>query len=219
MESDAIQQKAIEYGIHDNLQDIHPDTLDAGQIAYTQSGKIIQVMEWGTVTDKTADVRLLMWPSGNLDDVETYPTPDGKHCVEINLQIVLGTEKGWLFTDEGGNVADVSTGTEAAQPEATEAGREAVGVQETTVPDPVDIFTGEAAPLPENPYVLEEEDVDAPPAELNEVLEKMQPAVSGGRFYPPQSKCGGCNKVTVTLDLSTEQLSELLSLLQKWEGK
>ena len=71
METEAIQQKAIEYGVQDNFQDIRPDTMDVGQIAYTQAGKLIQILEWGTVTDTSADVRLLIWPSGNLDDVST----------------------------------------------------------------------------------------------------------------------------------------------------
>lgn len=241
METEAIQQKAIEYGVQDNFQDIRPDTMDVGQIAYTQAGKLIQILEWGTVTDTSADVRLLIWPSGNLADVSTYPTPDGKHCVELSIQIALGMEKGWVFLDKGGEATDVAPSPEAAQPEAAEASREADGMPPSPLAGPVgngipmlassvgqsvpenplagladDIFMGEDAPVPDEPYIEPEpEDAHISKAEMDAVMESFYPAPPSR----PAQPAGGTSKVSLTLELTTGQLAELLALLKKWEGR
>jgi hypothetical protein len=214
METEAIQQKAIEYGVQDNFQDIRPDTMDVGQVAYTQAGKLIQILEWGTVTDTSADVRLLIWPSGNLDDVSTYPTPDGKHCAELNIQIALGMEKGWVFIDKGGDATDVAASPEATQPEAAEESGEADGMPENPLAGPVgEVFFDDGTPVPDDPYIEPEpEDANIPKAELDTVMESFYPA-------PPAQSSGGTSKVSLTLELTTEQLTELLALLKKWEGK
>lgn len=217
METEAIQRKAIEYGVQDNFQDIRPDTMDIGQVAYTQAGKLIQILEWGTVTDTSADVRLLIWPSGNLDDVSTYPTPDGKHCVELSIQIALGMEKGWVFLDKGGEATDVAPSLEAAQPEAAEASREADGMQASPLAGPVgEVFFDDGTPVPDEPYIEPEpEDVHIPKAEMDAVMESFYPAPPSR----PAQPAGGTSKVSLTLELTTGQLAELLALLKKWEGK
>lgn len=217
METEAIQQKAIEYGVQDNFQDIRPDTMDVGQVAYTQAGKLIQILEWGTVTDTSADVRLLIWPSGNLDDVSTYPTPDGKHCVELSIQIALGVEKGWVFLDKGGEATDVAPSPEAAQPEAAEASREADGMPPSPLAGPmVDMFLGDDDPALVESYIEPEpEEVNIPKAELDAVMESFYPAPPSR----PAQPAGGTSKVSLTLELTTGQLTELLALLKKWEGR
>lgn len=227
------KDKAAEYGIDDNFEDLTPETFPEGRIAYTQSGKLIKVIKWSEVGEEDANLKLLMWASGDLDDVSTYPEPDDENCQELDIKITLGLEKGWIFPEDSGDEEgedDPDKEEDAKEPKAEQVEPETDGDEDEEYTGKV---TGFSVGLPELPAGWGDDDdaplpdppddpiEDEPPVVIDRELNETFPSYHqktpppDGTFYPGPVGGLSTQKVTVTLALELSQLGKLEEVLRQ----